>query len=521
MLPTLGLFKSLPCPLFPNCNRDPCVFSHERTRIDRPLQTIKRPKPETSSSSVTDTTATVKKQKVATPSSLVSARPASSSSKEIPSPAASIVNKTKPVISKPTTASASTTTQIPKKPTQTTTGTGPPMILPNIRSKIPLNARQAIANRLFQEFKRIYTPILSQQPSIATEHAARQEENILNTAANLAGYKQLAMTILGRLKKRPACTGVEDTGIDGEWKDLAAKEKEMDDFLNNIDKCVASVEQLKELGYPLPDLFNAVPEQTFAITTVGDIATCDRCKKEYTVKNVLTKEDMETCTYHPLRMATVQRNGEKRRVYRCCGDAIDSNGCTRGPHVYKEESLTVLHQKMPFVTAPARDISGSKIRHKLVALDCEMGYTTAGMELIRLTVVDEQKNKLLDELVLPSNMIIDLNTRFSGVKTLEGAKYDLDGIRKKLFEYVDQDTIIVGHGLENDMCALRLVHTKVVDTVILYPHRAGLPFRNSLRGLASSVTKKFIQDSSDGHDSLEDASICIDLLKQYIIRKKQ
>lgn len=326
---------------------------------------------------------------------------------------------------------------------------------------------QAIANRLFQEFKRIYTPILSQQPSIATEHAARQEENILNTAANLAGYKQLAMTILGRLKKRPACTGVEDTGIDGEWKDLAAKEKEMDDFLNNIDKCVASVEQLKELGYPLPDLFNAVPEQTFAITTVGDIATCDRCKKEYTVKNMLTKEDMETCTYHPLRMATVQRNGEKRRVYRCCGDAIDSNGCTRGPHVYKEESLTVLHQKMPFVSAPARDINGSKIRHKLVALDCEMGYTTAGMELIRLTVVDEQKNKLLDELVLPSNMIIDLNTRFSGVKTLEGAKYDLDGIRKKLFEYVDQDTIIVGHGLENDMCALRLVHTKVVDTVIV------------------------------------------------------
>lgn len=152
MLPTLGLFKSLPCPLFPNCNRDPCVFSHERTRIgnkkifseyvpnratciDPPLQTIKRPKPETSSSSVTDTTATLKKQKTATPSSLVSARSASSSSKgshriflyrtvdlffliEIPSPVASIVNKTKSVISKPTTTTT-TTTQIPKKPTQT------------------------------------------------------------------------------------------------------------------------------------------------------------------------------------------------------------------------------------------------------------------------------------------------------------------------------------------------------------------------------------------------------------------
>lgn len=36
MLPSLGLFKSLPCPLFPSCNRNPCFFSH----------TIQPPKPQ-------------------------------------------------------------------------------------------------------------------------------------------------------------------------------------------------------------------------------------------------------------------------------------------------------------------------------------------------------------------------------------------------------------------------------------------------------------------------------------------
>jgi RNA exonuclease 1 len=94
-----------------------------------------------------------------------------------------------------------------------------------------------------------------------------------------------------------------------------------------------------------------------------------------------------------------------------------------------------------------------------------MGYTTAGMELIRLTAVDQNMNVLLDELVLPANMIIDLNTHYSGIKTLEGVKYDLPSLRQELFKYIDQNTIIVGHGLENDMNALRIIHTNIIDTV--------------------------------------------------------
>lgn len=44
---------------------------------------------------------------------------------------------------------------------------------------------------------------------------------------------------------------------------------------------------------------------------------------------------------------------------------------------------------------------------------------------------------------------------------------DLKDVRDKLGEILDQETILVGHGLENDLKALRLVHLSVIDTAIV------------------------------------------------------
>ena len=81
------------------------------------------------------------------------------------------------------------------------------------------------------------------------------------------------------------------------------------------------------------------------------------------------------------------------------------------------------------------------------------------MELVRLTAIDENCKTLLDELVFPSHMIVDLNTRYSGIQTLAGATHNLESVRKELFKYVDANTILLGHGLENDMNALRVKYT--------------------------------------------------------------
>ena len=43
--------------------------------------------------------------------------------------------------------------------------------------------------------------------------------------------------------------------------------------------------------------------------------------------------------------------------------------------------------------------------------------------------------------------------------------------------FINADTVLVGHGLENDLRALQLIHSTVLDTSAVFPHYCGLPFR--------------------------------------------
>jgi DNA polymerase III epsilon subunit-like protein len=52
---------------------------------------------------------------------------------------------------------------------------------------------------------------------------------------------------------------------------------------------------------------------------------------------------------------------------------------------------------------------------KVCAIDCEMCYTSKGLELTRVTVVCPLKGIVFDELVKPQENIINYNTEFSGI----------------------------------------------------------------------------------------------------------
>ncbi|KAK9433452.1 hypothetical protein V1505DRAFT_362689 [Lipomyces doorenjongii] len=157
-------------------------------------------------------------------------------------------------------------------------------------------------------------------------------------------------------------------------------------------------------------------------------------------------------------------------------------------------------------------------KYRVYGLDCEMCLTTHGSALARVTVVNWNREVVMDELVLPDNTITDYLTQYSGItaKMLENVSTSLSDVQKRLTSFIFSGDILIGHSLENDLKALKLRHPAVIDTSVIYHHSRGLPSKPSLKWLAQKFLKKEIQQFKNGHDSAEDARTCIDLVKLKI-----
>jgi RNA exonuclease 1 len=88
-------------------------------------------------------------------------------------------------------------------------------------------------------------------------------------------------------------------------------------------------------------------------------------------------------------------------------------------------------------------------------------------------------------------------------------------IQERLLPLLTPHTILIGHSLNADLRVLKITHPFIIDTSILYQHPRGPPLKSSLKWLAQKYLNREIQKGHgvSGHDSVEDARACLDLVK--------
>ena len=98
---------------------------------------------------------------------------------------------------------------------------------------------------------------------------------------------------------------------------------------------------------------------------------------------------------------------------------------------------------------------------------------------------------------------------------LDPVNTTLRDIQERLLTLLTPHTNLVGHSLNADLTAIKLTHPFIVDTSVLYPHPRGPPMKSSLKWLTQRYLSREIQKGHGavGHDSVEDARACLDLVR--------
>jgi RNA exonuclease 1 len=140
--------------------------------------------------------------------------------------------------------------------------------------------------------------------------------------------------------------------------------------------------------------------------------------------------------------------------------------------------------------------SSQQTSGNIYGLDCEMCYTTNGLELARVSIVDVNFRDVYEAVVKPNAQILDYNTRWSGLtdKSFNSQSKSLKQVQNDLIKLFNGDTILIGHSLDSDFKALKLIHKTVVDTSVVFPHKMGPPYKRALRNLMSEILQKIIQE---------------------------
>lgn len=321
---------------------------------------------------------------------------------------------------------------------------------------------------------------------------------------------------------------------------IAAEQRdEVVEAVQMLSKCVLTKSQLRMWGFPAE---NSVPERQIvckrtSTRSVSSVATFPRNFAPTTPFSLSedTARQILRCAHsfqRGLQAASVASDAIGSET----DEVIDGTFLATLPRTVLQTLVSSL--QLPLTC------------EDMVALDCEMLETAEeGAEVVRCSLISlrnridnpvssSPEHLLLDSITLPLctplPLVQDYKTAFTGLNeqllnALVAAKHTLSQqqLRATLLLLISAETTLVGHSLESDLKALRICHSKVVDTTVLYPHPRGFPLRLSLRHLvhlhrslletlpvpssssASSADLSCVEDPSEHHSSVWDATMAL------------
>lgn len=549
MFSSFGCFKHVNCPEYPHCSLFNCIFGHHSVSETVPAA-VSLPKERLDEVNI-DQNEPRKKRRLNLP--------VTASRNISPPPRRSqirAVENTRASLKEPSNGPKIETASPPAKTSQVSLN---PKMIQNppaahgVRIQLITMIHDQLV-RLNEELQDSSTNALRSSPQELIVQALNEEEKIAKQ--NSAVYLNVIKLRITKLKKMKST----------EWREERLKQISKHapvDMITTtestpsiietglsssqeiafLSKLLAKQSDLAKHGYvPHAPSDEEVAQARSGVNAAQGWEQCDRCQTRFQVFPGRREEDGAltsggTCTYHPAKPRRPQAKdkadkGHKEAIHACCNETIgESAGCTlAATHVFKISEPKRLALIMPFKETPPNSLTSRP--DVAVCFDCEMGYTTMGLELIRLTATAwPNGEELLDVLVRPLGEVLDLNSRFSGVwpkdyanalsyesTSMDEQKASNDSeqrlrivdspsiARDLLFEHLTPETPLIGHALDNDLNATRIVHPSVVDTVLLFPHPRGLPVRFGLKALMKKHLDRDIQMGGDqGHDSKEDA----------------
>jgi len=306
-------------------------------------------------------------------------------------------------------------------------------------------------------------------------------------------------------------------GTEDELKERAEKAKSLQALVldrTRLEPLIMSQRDLENWGY-MVDIPQGpggdVPHME------GQVVKCERCSQPFQVCQ--TSSDTE-CLHHWGKQRTIKADGKSGPptfIVPCLLAQVKESEYIRAVLAqsarvrvaFTEDMSFTNHQWMTYIQGMhfhSCNLPGIRMMHLTLLLWTAKWYIPpvvfallacplwiarekwSSMSLFRWMKVFTSRRLFISPSSLSSTheaVCSDYNTRFSGVaeESFSKATLSLASIRKALDNLINRETILVGHALDNDLKAMRIVHKRCVDTAILFPHQAGLPYRRALKDL--------------------------------------